>query len=259
MTTAPNEPKLDPFTHDIVRDPRAIGATIESVNAPALHRLVDVFQQAETGVSSHPPAVQLILSEPGFGKSHLIGRLFRKLENDATLVYLRPFQDPDACWVQLLSKVVHELDRPDKADKIMLGPEDQSQLTVLTRNILAKLAGLLIVNGELPPPSMPPGASRAIQTGIWNRWMGKHFEPMLQGLERHLGAQGVQVTPNRKAWLKVLRAYAFSPDGSEVRDICLDWLLAQPMSIEDGRQNRPERWRPPSRGGVGGRSQRSLL
>jgi hypothetical protein len=47
--------------------------------------------------------------------SHLLGRLFKELDDRATLIYLRPFEDPQKCWHSILLQTVQELERTDNA------------------------------------------------------------------------------------------------------------------------------------------------
>jgi hypothetical protein len=75
----------------------------------------------------------------GYGKSYLLGRLFRKLEHRATLIYVRPFQDPSSCWRSLLDRLVMELEYPDRADAVACAPGELSQLDVFARHVLAFL------------------------------------------------------------------------------------------------------------------------
>lgn len=230
---------FDPFSDDIVREPRSIEVPIESLNAHAVARLLAVFEEVDNRKRRvcSSPHVQLVTSpEPGYGKSHLIGRLFRRLEGRATLIYLRPFQDPESCWIQILDRMIGELDRPDRPDTLVLGPEDQTQLTVLARKILEGLAGRLIVAGELPPAAVPSGASRTDHDAVWKSWMAEHFGRMLDALDRSLAGAGVQVHPNRRAWLRVLYAYAFLDHTPNARQVCLDWLQVQPLDFEEVRQ-----------------------
>ncbi len=229
---------IDPFSDDIVKEPRAIEQPVESLNREALDRLVQAFERTESKGTraTQAPSVQLVLSpEPGYGKSHLIGRLFRRLDQKATLIYLRPFQDPASCWIQLLHKLVRELDMPNRGDTLVLGPQDQTQLTVLTRKVLEQLAGRLIVDGLLPPAQVPVGATNEEHTLVWKTWMSQHFEKLLVSLDRLLQAEGLRIQPSRTAWLRVLYAYAFMDDVPNARAICLDWLQMQPIEATEGQ------------------------
>jgi hypothetical protein len=79
---------------------------------------------------------QLVISpDAGFGKSHLLGRLFQSLGERATLIYLRPFQDPDRVWSSILLATVQELDRPDQS-----GQRAATQLEAFATGVLANVA-----------------------------------------------------------------------------------------------------------------------
>ncbi len=108
--------KTNPFDDNIVYEPREAELAVAGLNDAPLTRLIEQFAALETEPFPRRSAVhlkaQLVTSaEPGYGKSHLIGRLFKALESRATLVYLRPPQDPRAARRALLLKIVQELDR----------------------------------------------------------------------------------------------------------------------------------------------------
>ena len=62
------------------------------------------------------PAQLVVSPQPGYGKSHLIGRLFASLEGRATLIYVTPFQSASLCWQSVLLRTVQELTFPDRSE-----------------------------------------------------------------------------------------------------------------------------------------------
>ena len=133
----------DPFGADIVTEPRLVERPVQGLNDDAFNAVLAEFARiakAPIPRLGRDQQVLLVLSpEPGYGKSHLIGRLFQKLDDHATLLYIRPFQDPSSCWISLLEKVVSELDHPDVANKIACDPGELTQLDTLTRRVLLAL------------------------------------------------------------------------------------------------------------------------
>src|SRR3954466_15945777 len=118
MTRTFQDLPLNPFEDNVVLEPRDAESAIAGLNDRPLAKLRRAFARLETEPKPRrtqvPLLAQLVLSaEPGYGKSHLIGRLFRELDDRATQIYLRGFQDPETFWQSLLLKVVQEMDRPD--------------------------------------------------------------------------------------------------------------------------------------------------
>jgi DNA segregation ATPase FtsK/SpoIIIE, S-DNA-T family len=87
---------LNPFEQHVVHQPRDLPPTVDTLNRETLEALVATCHRVEEAGRSE--LARLVLSPaPGFGKSHLIGRLFTELDDRATLVYLTPFET-STCW-----------------------------------------------------------------------------------------------------------------------------------------------------------------
>ncbi len=211
----------DPFGENIVSEPRQIESAVESLNAEALKRALTQFQKLENQpvprLKDAPNTVVVLSPEPGYGKSHLIGRLFRKLDDNATLIYVRPYQDPSSCWIAVLERIVAELDYPDDSDKVALEPGDVTQLDTLARRVMVHLVSQLLENGKSKVRD-PKRAQQffkkypnaVFETPEWRSWLDTNFVTLLPDLDAMLAAVGIQMSPNRTAWLRVLFKYAFS-------------------------------------------------
>ncbi len=143
---------VNPFEDNIVYEPREAEPAIDGLNERPLRRLMEEFARLETEpIPRRRPVrlkAQLVTSaEPGYGKSHLIGRLFRSLAGRATPVYLRPFQDAGSAWRSILLKVVQELQRPDAARTA--GTGGVSQLDAFAAGVFAGLFLMLIEHDVL--------------------------------------------------------------------------------------------------------------
>lgn len=239
------EQRVDPFADSIVTEPRSIEPAVESLNRKALEQILAAFADVtrQTIPRLQPAAfVELVTSaEPGFGKSHLIGRLFRKLDDDATLVYVRPFQDPSSAWISLLSKTVAELDFPDQADKLSLEPGDLTQLDMLARRVLVNLVLRLLATGKARHPDAPKAIqffnrfpNAVFETPEWRDWLHAEKEATIRDLTQELRGLGINLLPNNQAWLKVLFAYAFSENDPDLRQVAIDWLNASPLDAREG-------------------------
>jgi hypothetical protein len=239
--------RRDPFGDNIVNEPRLIESAVESLNAEALSRVSARFHELSTQLvprlGDAANAVVVLSPEPGYGKSHLIGRLFRRLDDEATLINVRPFQDASSCWISVLERVVTELNYPDEADKVALTPGDVTQLDTLARRVMVHLVRRLLEGAtKLPKVKDPKRALAFLQkfpnavfeTPEWRSWLSKSFEGLLPALDAMLAKDGVHLKPSRSAWLKVLFKYAFSEHDPELRQSCLEWLRYEPLAPEDG-------------------------
>src|SRR5512138_3751027 len=112
-------PSIDPFADDIVNDPRLVDYSVKGLNESVTEQIIagiHALQAPEKGASERCSAKAMAVFSPraGFGKSHLIGAVFRNLSGRATLVNVRPFGDPATRWKSILDRVVQELDFPDR-------------------------------------------------------------------------------------------------------------------------------------------------
>ena len=119
MTRPYADMQVNPFEDTVVREPREVSFSVPGLNDAPLNRLLTRFSALDAdelprSKPAKPDRAQLVVSpDGGYGKSHLLGRLFTALGRRATKVYLRPFQDPYKAWHSILLLTVQELDRPD--------------------------------------------------------------------------------------------------------------------------------------------------
>lgn len=110
---------INPFDEDIVTEPRRIEAAVPGLNDTALNTLMTAFkrlvQTPPPRINTQLPKAQFVISpEPGYGKSHLIGRLFAGLDGLATRIYIFPFEDAATYWKSVLDRIVYELKAPER-------------------------------------------------------------------------------------------------------------------------------------------------
>lgn len=247
MAPASAPPEFDPFADNIVNEPRQIERAIESLNADPLERVLRSFgrllAQPCPRLQSAPNVILVQSPEPGFGKSHLVGRLFRRLDDEATLIYLRPYQDPSSCWIAVLERIIAELDYPDRADAVAREPGELSQLDVLARRVLVFLLARLLEDGTADVPS-PQGArdffqrfpSAVFETPEWRNWLQRSLTELLPKLDAVLARASIHLHASRSSWLRVLFAYAFSEEDLALRQTCLEWLRYEPIGAEDAER-----------------------
>jgi hypothetical protein len=259
MTTSFTDLAMNPFDDDIVREPRDVTFSVQGLNEGPLNRLVTAFGKLDAGAQPRlpvqPSKAQLVISpDRGYGKSHLLGRLLRKLGARATQVYLRPFQDPYKPWHSILLLTVQELERPPELEN----PSATSQRVIsqcerLALSVLFHLAARLLSTGGFPDYDHAADVS-AYLTRLagdpsccsendkqWIDWVRSlATAPNWTGeLAAKLNQQGIRLNGKEKAWLKVLSACA-SPATvaatSEValaREAAIKWIRAEPLEPDE--------------------------
>ena len=242
---------LDPFADRVFREPRQPHASVGGLNDRALSRLLAQFKRLVTPVpgkngggparlrSLAEQALLVVSPQPGYGKSHLIGRLFAALEGRATLIYVAPFQSPGLCWQSILLRTLQELTFPDRAEPTdtVLG-EPATQLDAFAHGVLAHLIAGLIESGKVEHAD-PTGAAAWLRerpleafaladpAHPWSHWLRTTFELFHQEMEAELRRAGLSL--QSPGWLRVLFHYAASRSGDDVRPLCLGWLGGQTL------------------------------
>jgi hypothetical protein len=240
--------KLDvnPFADDVVTEPRRISFSVKGLNEKPLEQLIASFRKLMEGELPRRQIVahkaQLVVSpDRGYGKSHLLGRLFKSLGEEATLIYLRPFQDPQRIWSSILQATVQELERPDQQN----GKEAGSQLEAFSKGVLAHVSADHIADVKndsrmrdavrylrahpLKVLGRAPG-SKPLVEAIKSRLDEPNF---LQKLARLLRRRGIDLGGRETAWLKVLTGYAFHAANGLEQDAALKWLRGEPLEAEE--------------------------
>jgi hypothetical protein len=238
--------KLDvnPFADDVVTEPRRISFSVKGLNEKPLEQLIARFRELTKGELPRrqiaAQKAQLVVSpNRGYGKSHLLGRLFKNLGEEATLIYLRPFQDPQRIWSSILQATVQELERPDQN-----GKEAGSQLEAFSKGVLAHVAADHIANNNdfrirdavkylrahpLKVLGRAPGSKPLVEL-IKSRLDDPNF---LQKLTRLLRKRDIDLAGRETAWLKVLAGYAFHAADDLEQDAALKWLRGEPLEVEE--------------------------
>ncbi|MBI5183647.1 MAG: ATP-binding protein, partial [Nitrospinae bacterium] len=218
---------MNPFEDDIVVDPRKVRDSVKGLNDRILERLLAQFHRLEEGLLPHSHKIshaQLVVSaEPGNGKSHLIGRLFQRLSKRATLIYIRPFQNPTLCWRNILHRIIQELELPEGFEVETSGP---TQLDLFCRSVINTIGEGIGLSEER----------------VKREW-GMHLLDAQKVLRKH----GVYID-HLMSWLNVLFSYAYNED-SEIRDICISWMKGEEMDTGDVEKvglRRNHVWHPES-------------
>jgi hypothetical protein len=244
---------VNPFDDDIVTEPRDIPRSVLGLNDAPLQTLVASFAKLESGdLPRHEikasKALLVISPERGYGKSHLLGRLFKTLDDRATLIYLRPFEDPQKCWHSILLQTVQELERTDNA-----GPESETnprQIGAFANGVISHLAADYIAQGEVADYASVNEAVQALrerplqvfritnEAESWYAWIRSLFESKkeFQKLASKLRARIPNLQGREEAWLRVLYAYAFSALDGCGKTIALKWIRGEPLEPDEAEE-----------------------
>jgi hypothetical protein len=184
---------------------------------------------------------QLVVSpDRGYGKSHLLGRLFTALGRRATKVYLRPFQDPYKPWHSILLLTVQELNRPE--DEMAGAP---SQLKSLAIGTLAHIVADFAEDGVPGYPDVRHAVPflrqlasytlSASDAPRWTSWLSGLYSDSapINRLSSLLSRRHIDLQGREQGWLKILAACAFDDPHSESRSAALKWLRAEPLEPEE--------------------------
>ena len=246
---------INPFEKDVVHKPRECPSSVATLNEDILSGLTQAFAGVNADRTFVGNKAELILSvAPGYGKSHLVGRLFKALDHQATQIFLTPFQTVALCWQSILLHLVNELDYPDSSDQTKWAVDEPRQLDALAEGVLQNLVanaidrGLVtIVQGDLRSEQLRQTSEVSIGKGSDPRstWLRDHFIDELLPLCQQ------QLFPLRlisAGWLKVLFHYLTSSPGSDLRQGCLAWLryetlddsVVESLGIAPGENPRSE-------------------
>ena len=257
VSDTPPAAAVHPFAENIVKDPRRVEPPITGLNDRPLQRLMDEFGALE---ADHLPprktqlshAVLVTSAEPGYGKSHLLGRYLRTLDRRASKIYIKPFQNPSLCWQSILLRTIQKLNFPDRSDVEFGQPGEPTQLDALAIGIFAHLIAAGLDSGEIGHENSEWAAGYlrsdpidafgfADEANSWADWMRQYFDELLPIFEGQLDRHGLSLTPSAPAWLRVLFRYSFWPRDVTLRRTCLSWLKGESIESDEGRASGRER------------------
>jgi len=245
MTSIFAELEVNPFEDDVVTEPRRVSFSVEGLNAKPLERLITQFRSLTKGNLPRQPIVdqkaQLVVSpDRGYGKSHLLGRLFQAVGDQATLIYVRPFQDPQRVWTSILLTTVQELERSNQ-DGV------ESQLEAFSKGVLAHVTADHMSDGPVKNQPLVQDAVKDLRANpltmlghtpkskVLINWMKTKLQDQseIRKLASLLKSRHVELEGREAAWLRVLAGYAFTKADGQERDAALKWLRAEPLEEEE--------------------------
>ncbi|MDM8537008.1 hypothetical protein QUF70_09665 [Desulfobacterales bacterium HSG17] len=238
---------VSPFEDDIISEPRQVKKSVSGLNQSPLDDLLLRFEElllSEIPRNAKLAHVQLVSSpEKGYGKSHLIGRLFQQLDQKATLVYLSPFGDPGSCWKSILLKTVQELNFPDRIDR-KRSPDDPTQLETFAHGILNHMLVQGLENESIPSKNKDNTIKAFESLSITDfrkdkkklQWVKNRQKKLIGLYSEQLKRNGVYLNASPFSWLGVLFTCAYYPDQYELRDTCQEWLKGGSIDPDEAKE-----------------------
>jgi len=244
-----NASEINPFADQIINEPQRLEAAVGGLNDRPLEVLLAEFDRLAEGPTPRTkrrlPYAHLVSSpQPGYGKSHLLGRLYREIQAKSIFVYILAIQNPATVFQSLMQAIVRELHFPPRSGAGPLDSEQSTHLDLLAHHVFAHLLAGLIENRigiEIDTPSDTAEKLRAdpllaFNRGtvgdLWADWMRENFEKLLPFFGEALEIRGVSLhSPG--AWLRALFHYAWSPFDANKRRYVRDWMTAQPLEQEE--------------------------
>ena len=228
--------EINPFDDVIVSEPRRIETPVMGLNQRPLEQLHAYFKillKGDIPRAQKLDRAQFVLSpEAGYGKSHLIGRLFKSLQGRSTLVYLRPFGDPGTCWKSNLLKTLQEMEFPESGATDVCIAGEINQLEAFCHGVLVnilisgiKSEKIKVKNKESSLKALSNSTLPQLRSYPKRIHQLMELRSKLAGLmKQQLGLLHLSLSASPSSWLNVLISYAFFPNDFERREGCLDWL-----------------------------------
>jgi hypothetical protein len=239
---------VNPFSDDSVREPRDVSFSVKGLNDGPLSELVKAFAALDRQPLPRRPIKgekpQLVISpDRGYGKSHLLGRLFSALSRRATKVYLRPYEDPYKAWQSILLLTIQEMERTEDE----ASPGTATQLRAFAIAALARVAAdLIVAHGGLGGRESADVLLRALQevspsTGLPHPVVLQSISWLLKEVDTSRGARvvsdlrqrGIDLLGREIAWVKVLAAHALEEPYSRKERAATKWLRAEPLELHE--------------------------
>lgn len=238
---------INPFEDNIVSEPRHIEKSIGGLNDAVLNILVQKFESLLTDQiprKSRISHAQLIVTpQPGFGKSHMIGRLFDRLNHRAIMIYVKPFEDPGSCWKSILLNMVQELNFPENIHMKYCSETEPSQLEAFAHRVLCNLAADAVEVGSISDKKESTIHNlRTISISDFRKnrrlvkWTHHHMNALLKLFTQQLTRHGIKLFANPISWLSVLFTVAYYPNAFELNIACKDWLEGGSIDEEQAKQ-----------------------
>lgn len=236
-----NDILINPFEESTVTEPRCAEKSVSGLNDRHLNELIVKFRFLECGQSFRKiklPHAQFVLSsQPGYGKSHLIGRLFHQLRGRATMIYVRPFEDNFTCWKSILLKTVQEMNFPEIEYGIEKAP---TQLETFAHGIIVHLLVEAIRHGKIQTKHdkrvllkyfLDTPVGKVINSINNVKWIHNNYKQLISLIR----GKDINLNASAQSWIGALFTYTYQPE-SDLREACLDWFKGGSIDADEAKQ-----------------------
>ncbi|TFE72056.1 hypothetical protein [Methylacidiphilum caldifontis] len=252
---------MNPFEQQIVTDPRVLlDNPLSGLNEKPLKFLLNKFDEL-CKERKLPKAYLLSSPNAGYGKTFLIGRLFKELKGKATLIYIRPIADPYRFWQRILDRILEELCQPEEFI-IKDSNRSYTQFEIFTSRVIGNLLADFIGSGfidpiefvleglvkDIPDKDKVAEVLRKIPNDHvdfsnlskkWIQWLRSKWDSAVFSFENALYLRGIRVGMPYKLirLLWVFFWYAANPNpNSNDRELCIEWLSGGSLDESDAEK-----------------------
>ncbi|QSR88553.1 PD-(D/E)XK nuclease family protein [Methylacidiphilum caldifontis] len=251
---------MNPFEQQIVTDPRVLPDNpLPGLNEKPLKFLLNKFDEL-CKERKLPKAYLLSSPNAGYGKTFLIGRLFKELKGKGTLIYIRPIADPYRFWQGIFDRILDELCQPEEF--VMLNSNrSYTQFEIFTSRVIGNLLADLIEFGlidflEFVLKGLVKGISDKVKvvealrntpndninfsnpSKEWIQWMQLNWWKSIDRCVEHaLYERGIRagMLYDLIPLLWVFFWYSANPEFSK-RELCIEWLRGGTLDEADGEK-----------------------
>ncbi|MBF0344849.1 MAG: hypothetical protein HQL06_11535 [Nitrospirae bacterium] len=234
----------NPFANIFFTEPHKYSKAVSDLNKDILEKLLQRFKNLETPIiprKETPNCATLVISpSAGYGKSHLIGRLFEELNQDATRVYIRPCTDTDLFWYLFLKEIVDELSMFNDKFEIIKKIDDQyTQLEAFAHGILKHLLISGIESEIIHVKDKHKEINALNKLSVKNfgsqkkavEWVKKNLVKLNTIFDEQRKIKEIKLNASQSTWLNVLFNYAYFSNDAVIKETCVDWIKGE--CIED--------------------------
>lgn len=238
---------INPFDANVVAEPREAEKPVPGVNDNAYLGLLDAFEALEVpssiGLAERIKAQLIVSPDRGYGKSHLLGRLFQTLRLRANCIYLRPFEEASRPWQSILMSTMHEMNRPPSGG--MPASRNPSQIEIFMIHVLARLTADVLEAGQVSEmEDAAEVAARLREQPMLLRggrempydleqWLPSVMQSYMPVWLEQLAAHGIDLDGREHAWLTAASALAIRGGALSRKQAVLRWLRGEVLDRQE--------------------------
>lgn len=229
----------NPFRDDIVSKPRSIEKSISGLNDKPFEliysRFESLLEKPIPRLQNRISHIQFIVSrDPGYGKSHLLGRLFQQVKGKANLIYITPFQDHATAWKSVLDQIINEM---NYSDDLSSSVKKKNQMAHFAHGVLSQLMILYLKHADIDPKKKGLSIKYFQDTKLEEQSAKARsfLKKNIENLKIELNQLNLQLKNAVTSWINVLYVFAYENDFERI-EICQEWLKNKCIVVEDANE-----------------------